>query len=162
MTTQRSAALLAAVGLLLGGRAYAGLLDSPPPSIGGEPGKVVYRMGPVHYYPGWVDTLVSCTNLGDAAAGMVLEIFDEDDVLRATANSAQVPGGGTVTFTTSSGPGIDGAVVPAGLPALDHGKARVSATTAKLSCAAKSRVLGADGSVKEAPLELVKKVALGD
>jgi len=35
MTVQRSATLLAALGLLLGGRAQAGLLDSPPLSLGG-------------------------------------------------------------------------------------------------------------------------------
>jgi len=162
MTTRRSAALLAMLGLLLGGRSHAGLLGSPPPTIGGEPGKVVYRMGPVHYDPGWVDTVVSCTNLGDGPAGMALEIFDEEDVLRGTASRVAVPGGGSVTFATSSDPGVDGAVVLAGLPALDHGKARVSATTAKLSCAAKNRVLGSDGRVNEAPLELVKKVALED
>src|SRR6202008_115248 len=85
MTMQRSASLLAALGLLLGGRAHAGLLDSPALSIGGQPGKVVYRMGPVYYDPGHVDTVVSCTNIADGPTGMVLEIFDENDVLRATA-----------------------------------------------------------------------------
>ena len=162
MTTQRSATLLVALGLLLGGRAHAGLLDSPPLSIGGEPGKVVYRMGPVYYDPGHVDTVVSCDNIADGPTAMVLEIFDENDVLRATAYSAQVPAGDSVTFATSSGPDIDGAVIPPGIPALDHGKARVSATTARLACAAKTQVVGSDGGVKERPLELVKKVAFGD
>jgi hypothetical protein len=162
MTTQRSATLLVALGLLLGGRAHAGLLDSPPLSIGGEPGKVVYRMGPVYYDPGHVDTVVSCSNFADGPTAMVLEIFDENDVLRATAYSAQIEGSQSVTFATSSGPDIDGAVIPPGMPSVEHGKARVSATTAKIACAAKTVVVGSDGSVKERPLELVKKVALGD
>jgi hypothetical protein len=38
----------------------------------------------------------------------------------------------------------------------------VSATTAEIACAAKTVVVGSDGNVKERPLELVKKVALGD
>jgi hypothetical protein len=162
MTVQRSATLLAALGLLLGGRAQAGLLDSPPLSIGGEPGKVVYRMGPVYYDPGHVDTVVSCSNFADAPTAMVLEIFDENDVLRATAYSAQIAGSQSVTFATSSGPNIDGAAIPPGMPSVEHGKARVSATTAKIACAAKTVVVGSDGGVKERPLELVKKVALGD
>ena len=162
MTTHWTATLLAALGLLLGGHAHAGLLDSPPLSIGGEPGKIVYRMGPVYYEPGHVDTVVNCTNLADGPTAMVLEIFDENDVLRATANSPQVPTGQSVTFATSSGPDINGAIIPAGMPTVEHGKARVSATTAKIACAAKTQVIGADGNVKERPLELVKKVALGD
>ena len=160
--TQRSAALLAMLGLLLGGRAHAGLLDSPPPTIGGQPGKIVYRMGPVYYDPGWVDTVVSCTNVSDAPTGIVLEVFDENDVLRATASSAQVPGGASATYTPPRAPEIAGAIVLAGLAAIDHGKARVSATTARLSCTARTRMLGADGNVRERPLELLKKVALGD
>jgi hypothetical protein len=162
MTMHRSATLLAALSLLLGGHAHAGLLDSPPLSLGGEPGKVVYRMGPVYYDPGHADTVVSCSNFADAPTAMVLEIFDENDVLRATAYSAQVPANGSVTFATSGGPDIDGAVIPAGMPNVEHGKARVSATTARISCAAKTQVVGSDGNVKERPLELVKKVALGD
>jgi hypothetical protein len=93
---------------------------------------------------------------------MVLEIFDENDVLRATAYSAQIAGSQSVTFATSSGPNIDGAAIPPGMPSVEHGKARVSATTAKIACAAKTVVVGSDGGVKERPLELVKKVALGD
>ena len=162
MTMQRSATLLAALGLLLGGRAHAGLLDSPPLSIGGEPGKVVYRMGPVYYDPGHVDTVVSCSNFADGPTAMVLEIFDENDILRATAYTPQIASSQSVTFTTSRGPDIDGAVVPPGMPSVEHGKARVSATTAKITCAAKTQVVGSDGAVKERPLELVKKVALGD
>jgi len=162
MTTPWSAALLAALGLLLGGRAQAGLLDSPPLSIAGEAGKVVYRMGPIYYEPGHVDTIVSCSNFADGPTAMALEIFDENDVLRATAYSAQISAGESVTFATSSGPDIAGAVVPAGMPTVEHGKARVSATTARIACAAKTQVVGSDGNVKERPLELVKKVALGD
>jgi hypothetical protein len=161
MTTKRSATLLAAVALLLGARARAGLLDSPPPSISGQPGTIVYRMGPVHYDPGFVDTVVSCTNLGDGPTAMALEIFDENDVLRATATSPPAPANQGVTFVTSSGPDIDGAVIVVGMPGLEHGKARVSATTASITCAAKTRIVGDDGNVKERPLELVKKVALG-
>jgi hypothetical protein len=162
MTTQRSATLLAALGLLLGGPVHAGLLDSPPLGIDGQPGKVVYRMGPVYYEPGHADTVVSCTNFADGPTSMVLEIFDENDVLRATAYSPQVAANGSATFATSNGPDIDGAVIPAGIPTVEHGKARVSATTAKIACAAKTQVVGSDGNVKERPLELVKKVALGD
>ena len=162
MTTHRSATLLAALGLLLGGHAHAGLLDSPPLSLGGEPGKVVYRMGPVYYDPGHADTVVSCSNFADGPTAMVLEIFDENDVLRATAYTAPVPAGQSITFATSGGPDITGAVIPPGMPSVEHGKARVSATTARITCAAKTQVVGPDGNVKERPLELVKKVALGD
>jgi hypothetical protein len=73
-----------------------------------------------------------------------------------------VPAGESITFATSSGPDIDGAVIPPGMPTVEHGKARVSATTAKITCAAKTQVVGSDGNVKERPLELVKKVAFGD
>jgi hypothetical protein len=162
MMTQRSATLLAALAFVLVGGAHAGLLDSPPLSVGGQAGKIVYRMGPVYYEPGHADTVVSCSNFADGPTAMVLEIFDENDVLRATAYSAQVPANGSVTFATSGGPDIDGAVIPAGMPNVEHGKARVSATTARISCAAKTQVVGSDGNVKERPLELVKKVALGD
>lgn len=141
---------------------HAGLLDSPPPSFDRGPGKVVYRMGPVHYDPGWVDTIVVCDNLADTAAGVAIEYFDGKNEAAGVVTSVTVPQGGKVTFTTSADAAGPEATVILGLPQMEDGKARVSATTANLSCSGKHRVRGSDGGTREIPLELVKKVAFGD
>ena len=65
----------------------------------------------------------------------------------------------SLTFATSSDADVPGGVTIPGLPAIDHGKARVSASTTQLSCSAINRMRATDGAVKEAALELMKKVA---
>jgi len=143
---------------LLTSRAHAGLLDSPPPTFPSGAGKVVYRMGPLQYDPGWADTIVTCTNLSDAPAGVSMEVFDHADVRTAQATASLAPGA-EVSFVTSAEAGVAQATVLSGLSAVDDAKARVSATTAKLNCGGRHRVVAADGTVKEMPLELLKKVA---
>jgi hypothetical protein len=146
---------------LLSGSAVAGLLDSQPPELGTDGrGIVVYRMGPIHYEPGgWVDTTVTCTNLGNTPNHLALEIFDERDQVVGQLAQANVAASAAVTFVTSADAGVAGAVIVQGLPPIDHGKARVSALTKELSCTAINRMRATDGSVKEAALELMKKVA---
>jgi hypothetical protein len=145
--------------LCLAGAAGAGLLDSPPPTLeGGVVTRVVYRMGPVHHAAGRADTVVVCQNLADVPATLALEIFDEEDQRAAGPVSAVAPVAGSVTFATGAGAALD-AVAVEGLRALDHGKARVSATTTKLRCQAHHHLRSADGTTLDAALELVKKVA---
>lgn len=143
--------------LLVGLPAQAGLLDDPPPSFEGGPGQVVYRMGPVYYEPGHVDTLVTCTNNSEGPVSLAIEIFDEEDARVRLARASAEAGAG-VTFATSAAAGVPNAVVVSELPRLDHGKARVSANNPSLSCSAKHRTVAAGGAVTEGPLELVKKV----
>ena len=144
------------------GSARAGLLDSPAPTPqSGGSLRVVYRMGPVYYDPGWVDTIVMCTNLSAAPVETVLEIFDEQDAPVGGATRAVMPANGAVAFATSTTAGADGAVIVSNLPAITHGKLRVSATTSNITCNGHGRYRGDDGSVKESPLSLVKKVAFG-
>jgi hypothetical protein len=145
---------------LAAGTAIAGLLDSPPPDLGAGAGTVVYRMGPIHYEPGgWVDSTVTCNNLAPSAARIALEVFDDNDRVAGRLADATVEAGAAVTFATSSDADAPGAIVVANLPPIDHGKARVSASTNLLSCTGTNRMRASDGSVKEAALELVKKVA---
>jgi hypothetical protein len=68
----------AVAAILVAAPARAGLLDSPPPSFDGTPGTIVYRLGPVHYDPGWVDTIVTCTNLDTVPASFAFEFFDDE------------------------------------------------------------------------------------
>ena len=152
--------LAALAGILTTTVATAGLLDAPPPTLDGTAATVVYRMGAVHYEPGgWVDTSITCTNLSTGAATIALEIFDENDRLAGELAKTTAAAGGKVTFVTSDGADIPGAVVVARLPAVDHGKARISASTTQLACTAVNRMRGSDGTTKEAALELIKKVA---
>lgn len=151
------AAVLAS--MLVAAHASAGILDSPPPSFDGAAGKAVYRMGPVYSDPGKIDTLVQCTNIADDQTAVAIEVFNETDTRVGGIARASVPASATVTFVTSEAVEIEGAVVIPELPTIDHGKARVSSTTSKLSCTALLRMRSEDGTSKEAPLELVKKVA---
>ena len=138
----------------------AGLLDSPPPPFpGGAPGIVVYRMGPVYFDPGSIDTVVRCTNTGSFSVAIAVELFDASDRLVATATSAEVAPGAEVAFGTSADAARPGLVVPSGLASVAHGKARVSATAKTLSCIGLQVLRRADGTVREMQLELVKKVA---
>ncbi len=147
-------------GILIPTVATAGLLDAPPPTLDGTPATVVYRMGAVHYEPGgWVDTSITCTNLSPAAATIALEIFDENDRLAGELARTTAAAGAKVSFATSDGADVPGAVVVPRLPAVDHGKARISASTTQLACTAVNRMRGSDGTTKEAALELIKKVA---
>ena len=153
-------ALLALAIVSTAGLATAGLLDGQAPALGdGVASTIVYRLGAVHFEPGgWVDTTVTCTNLSTAPATIGLEIFDESDQKAGALAKATITAGGAVTFATSAD-AAPGAVAVAGLPPIDHGKARVSASTKQLTCTAVNRMRGSDGAVKEAPVELVKKVA---
>ena len=136
----------------------AGLLDSPPPNLQGGTSQVVFRMGPIYFLPGRMDTVVTCTNLSDHATQVAIEIFDATDTLAVTAAKTNLDIAGVVSFVTSANSTSLGQVVIAGLPPVDHGKARVSATTTELSCTAIHRVLAADGSIENKALSLVKKI----
>ena len=159
LVSQLACAALATT--LAAGTATAGLLDSPPPDLGsGAKAIVVYRMGPIHYEPGgWVDSTVTCNNLANTAARVAFEVFDDNDRLAGQPTDATVEAGAAVTFATSLDADAPGAIVVRNLPPIDHGKARVSAATNQLSCTGTNRMRADDGSVKEAALELVKKVA---
>lgn len=152
---------MALASLLIAGTAHGGLLTSEPPLIGPSlRGTIVYRMGPIHYEPGgWVDTTVTCTNLAGEAAKVALEVFDERDERTGGLAQAEVAPNASVTFGTSADAGPASIVVVRDLPPVDHGKARVSASTTQLSCTALNRMRADDGTVKESALELVKKVA---
>jgi hypothetical protein len=164
MANMRRTTFAAALGVLLAGAqgppAWAGLLDSPAPNFDGVPGKVIYRMGPVHHDAGAVDTLVTCANVGDVPVRLALEIFDGNDRSAGFPTQATLAVGASVTFVTSAGAG-DGTVV-LGLPPMEDGKARVSATSTRISCSGRLRLRSGGGDVRETPLELVKKVAFGD
>ena len=142
--------------------AAAGMLDAPPPPFAGGAGRIVYRMGPVHFDPGWVETFVACTNVGASQTDVALEVFDDTDRAVGSAARATIAPGGTATFAVSAGSTATraaNAILVADVSPLDHGKARVSSPSATLACHAWHRAGRADGTVKEAPLELVKKVA---
>jgi len=158
MTRRIRSTLLAVASLALGSYTQAGLLDSPPPAFGDLPGQVVFRMGPVYYHPGEADTIVTCTNADDVPARVALELFDQADQPVGTLVQAALAVRGTVNFVTSANSTRDYWVVIENLSALDHGKARVSATTTRLSCTAYHRIRASDGTIQEKALELVKKV----
>jgi hypothetical protein len=159
MITRTRTLALAALGLVLGQAARAGLLDSPPPMFGAVQGQVVYRMGPVHFAPGHTDTVISCSNADGVSIGVAVELFDENDQrIGGIAQAEPAPGGGASFATSADAANPDWVVIP-DLPALHHGKARVSATSRNLSCSARYRIRASDGSVREQALELVKKIA---
>jgi hypothetical protein len=160
MAFRSTKAFAGALALVLPGLAQSGLLDAPPPSFpGGAPAIVVYRMGPVHYKPGHVDTVVKCESIDDTRMQLAVEIFDESDTRVGEVARAVLAPGESISFVTAADAASQGRVVLQGLPPVDHGKARVSATTAKLSCTAYNRIVGGDGSTTESVLELIKKVA---
>jgi hypothetical protein len=159
MITRTRTMALAALGLVLAPPAGAGLLDSPPPMLGTVQGQVVYRMGPVHFAPGHTDTVISCSNADGVPIGVAVELFDEHDARIGGLARAEPAPGGSASFSTSADPSNPDWVVFRDLPALHHGKARVSATSRNLSCSARYRIRAADGSVREQALELVKKIA---
>jgi len=159
MTKHTMRILLAATALLAAEPAAAGLLDSPAPLLQGAPGQVIYRMGAIYYHPGEVDTVITCANLDDAPIIVALELFDLRDYPVGSVPHATVARGGTVTFVTSSTASREQWRVVEGLAGIDHGKARVSATTARLSCTGYHQRRAVDGRVRDTPLEMVKKVA---
>lgn len=163
MTTRAMAVVLVALGTLASRDAWAGLLDSPPPSFGsGVPSKVVYRMGPVHYDPGWADTVVSCSSLASAPVDVAIELFNGTDEAAGLVTRATIQPGGQVVFATSADAGGAGAVPVLDLAPMENGKARVSATSSQLSCSGRQRIRSSDGGTKEFPFELIKKVARDD
>jgi hypothetical protein len=140
--------------------AGAGILDSPPPLLpNGAPATVVYRMGPVFYEPGELDTVIRCTNVGDAALGLVVEIFDANDQLVASAALPSLAAGADVAFGTAADAERPDLVVIGRLVNLRNGKARVSASGTKLSCVGQQVLHTKDGRSRVLGLELVKKVA---
>ncbi len=148
--------------VVLSSAATAGLLNSPPPRLeSGEPLQVVYRMGAIYFEPGRVDTVITCVNQGAAPAEVALEVFDPNDAPAGSPARKQVSAGGEVSFVTSAAVGQEGRVVVAELLPLAHGKARVSSNTTRLSCSGFWRARSADGTTKDSPLQLVKKVAAG-
>jgi len=159
MTARTTRWVLAVFSLLLGQHVEAGLLDSPPPTFYGVPGQVIYRMASIQYHPAGVDTVVICTNLDDTQAGVAIELFDGNDKPTGTLASAELAAGGTVTFVTSADRVEENWVVVLDLAPLDDGKGRVSATTTRLSCTGYHRIRAADGTMRDTPLELIKKVS---
>ncbi|MGQ0835029.1 MAG: hypothetical protein ACT4O5_08950 [Gammaproteobacteria bacterium] len=155
----RQTIVFAGLGILLSQYSSAGLIDSPPATLSGVPSQVVYRMGPVYFRSGHSDTVVTCTNHDRTRASVALELFDAEDNPAGALASAEVPSGGSVTFATSTVPRGDNLVVVQDVPPLEHGKARVSATTTKLSCAAYHRFRSEDGSIQEHALAFVKNVS---
>ena len=159
MMTRTRGMLLTVLGLLVGQQVGAGLLDSAPPTLNGVAAQVIYRMGPVYYHPGEADTVITCNSFDDVGVSVAIELFDQSDNPVGTLVQAALAKGGTVTFVTSADAKRGYWVLVPDLAPLDHGKARVSATTTKLSCAAYHRLRAADGTVQEKALELVKKIA---
>lgn len=148
--------------LLMGLPAFAGILDSPPPALGPAGASVVvYRMGPVHYDPGHVETVIRCSNLTNATIGVAVEYFDESDVLQGSWRNEALAPGRSFIVATGPAPNAPEAEYPAGLPPMQHGKARVSATTAQIACSAEhvlqDEKTGAPAKISV--LELIKKVA---
>jgi hypothetical protein len=158
-TLAGAALVLAAYSVAWCTPAGAGLLDSPPPILAGRLGTVVYRMGPVYYQPDRVDTIVTCTNLSLLPVVVGLEIFNEVDQLTGRLTPTLAVAGQTLTFETSAAAAVSGAGIVFGLPAVDHGKARISASGTQLNCTGRNRFRRADGTVVEVPLALVKRVA---
>jgi hypothetical protein len=160
ITIRTGRVALAVASLVVAHAAQGGLLDSPPPRFGSVDGKIVFRLGPIHFQPGRTDTIITCTNVSDAAARVAVEVFDEGDDLVGNGADTGVPAaGGNVTFVTSTGASRANAVLITGLAPIDHGKARVSSTTDQLACSAYHQMRDADGTVQEQPVELIKKVA---
>jgi hypothetical protein len=160
MNAARSAGVaLAIAGLVASSAASGGLLDSPAPTFGTIAGRVVFRMGPIHFQPDRTDTVITCTNVGEAATQLAVEVFDERDRAVGRRADATLPPSASVSFVTSADASRDQWVVMEGLAPLDHGKARVSGTTDKLSCSAYHRIREEDGGVREQPLELIKKIS---
>ena len=161
MTTRvsRSALGVALVLTCLARPAASGLLDSPPPTFsGGQIGQVVYRMGPVYFEPGWADTVVACEHAGDQTLEIAIELFDASDQLAGRPAMVRLDPGGRVVFVTSRAADPAGVVVEQ-LPKLSSGKARISATSARITCQGYTRARSNDGTVREIALELIKRVA---
>jgi hypothetical protein len=155
---RRAALGLGAALVLAAMPAASGLLDSPPPTFSsGQVGMVVYRMGPIYFEPGWADTVVSCEHAGDAPLELAFEVFDANDQPAGQLATARLAPGGRVVFVTSREADPAGVVVE-GLPKLQSGKARISATSARISCEGHIRVRSNDGTIREASLELLKRV----
>ena len=142
------------------GSSRAGLLSSPPPRFEStEPLRVIYRMGAIYFEPGRIDTVVTCVNEDTSTAEVAFELFDPSDAPTGVIVHKKVLPGGEVSFVTSALVGAEGRLVVPSLSTLDSGKARVSASTTKLSCRGFWRARSADGTTKDNGLQLMKKVA---
>lgn len=159
MTTTRPTWLALALALALAA-VHARALDGPPAGVS-VAGDVVYRIAPVYYDPGRVDTVIACRNLAGQTVSAAVEVFDDDDRPRGGVVRSTIAPGADVLFVTSADTGLERTIPIPGLTALPSGKARVSATSTELSCAATHRIRSADGALKEMPVELVKKVVSG-
>jgi hypothetical protein len=156
---------LVAAALLVGAPAHAGFLDDPPaPLPGGAAGRVVYRMGPVLADSGRVDTVIRCRNAADVAATIAVEVYEDGGPRVAVVSRTDVAPGSEATFATSSDAGGEGAVVIPRATFHLQGKARVTASTARLSCAGEHVIRSPDAAagLQTAPLGLIKKVAGSD
>ena len=139
----------------------AGVLDAPVPDFGqGKRGLVVYRMGPVYFEAGSVDTVIRCTNVSDAPIDLAVEVFGESGDLKGVWKHTALAPRQTMVYSTSPSRALPNAEGPANLDPIDHGKARVSATSAQVSCDAQHVVLdGNGGTARTSTLEMVKRVA---
>ncbi len=143
------------------GCAHAGLLTSPPPQLeSAAPLRVIYRMGAIYYEPGRIDTVVTCVNQDTSVAQVAFEVFDPDDAPAGEVVHKKVLPGAEVSFVTSGIGPPEGRMVVPSLSILLSGKARVSASTTKLTCRGFWRARSADGTTKDSGLQLVKKVAV--
>src|SRR5262249_31360934 len=109
-----------------------------------------------------VDTVVTCGNLAPRSVIVAFEIFGEQDQPAGASAYALAAIGNTVTFATSAAAGVPTATVVANLQPVLHGKARISATSAQISCVASNRIRNANGVAIEVPVALLKKVARKD
>jgi len=162
MSAKTRGVLIVVWGMALGFPVFAGILDAPPPDLGsGTTGIVVYRMGPVHFDPGHVDTVIRCTNLSEAPIAVGVEIFGEAGELEGLWRRESLAPQQVFVFATGPAPNLPDASVPVDLEPIEHGKARVSATTSRLVCDAQHVVWDgrSGGPAKTSVLELVKKVA---
>lgn len=157
----RFVATLASVVVLgsVAGRAAAGVRDDPAPAMEDGPGKVVYRLGAIAYDPSHVDFSVTCTNVGARALHVVLEVYDDDDRRAGAPSAMRLAARAMGTFASSASAVAGGDVVVARVPAIDHGRARVSANRGSVVCTAVSWVRGDDGETREVPVALLKRVA---
>jgi len=151
--------LLATSMMLFALQLQAGLLNSPPPALAGGASQVAYRLGPIYFSPNLYDTVVTCTNHDAVRVAVGLELFDERDAPAGSAFATDVAPEGIVTFATSNTPGKENLIVLLNVPPLEHGKGRIVATTAKLSCAAYHRIHSADGTIDEQALGFIKRIS---
>ncbi len=122
--------------------AFAGLVDSPTPTLGGQPSRVIA------FIPGAIknnslETLVTCTNLERSATVTIgVEFFDElgagplNDVSTPTGSEV-IALGGTVTFASGATAGFTETNIvnlPPTVLNIKNGSARVVSTSKRIAC----------------------------